>query len=361
MKKIKIFSFPSHQTKERTSGVDMARIIQPSKHLNGYKDKDVEFQVDLFDINKKTDWLHVAKNYDAIYFNYLPSAWGYAAMGAMARKHGVKLVLDLDDDLWDIRKDNTAYTAYHKGSEALINFSCICDDVDYITTTSSYLRNVITHNTYKTHDKIKVFPNYVDLELYKYKPPFKDTTEIQIGYFGSTSHFIDLQEEEFEKGINKIMRDYPNVILKTVGAFIPRYKHKWGQRYEHGFGDVDIYRWISDKFPLFIKECDFFAVPLSEDTYNRCKSPIKWLEISSAGKPAVWQDIRQYKEVVNGTNGLLAHNADDWYNQIKKLIDDKDLRQKMGEKAYQDVKKDWTIQNHVKDYAEFFKSIVKTT
>ena len=71
---IKIFSLPSHQTTDRTSGVDFVRIIQPMEHLNKHKD----FQVDIFDIHNKdhadpskTRWDKVAKEYDIVYLKFL--------------------------------------------------------------------------------------------------------------------------------------------------------------------------------------------------------------------------------------------------------------------------------------------------
>src|SRR3990167_10194805 len=140
LKKIKIFCFPSHASTERTSGVDFARVIQPLKYLNGYKDDEVEIETHIWDVNTKeeTNWLGVAETYDIIYLNYINSPWGYAAMGAMARKHGLKIVLDLDDSLWNLKPDNPAYEVYKKGSEALYNFNCIIDDVDISIVTNNY-------------------------------------------------------------------------------------------------------------------------------------------------------------------------------------------------------------------------------
>lgn len=359
MKKIKIFCLPSHQSKERTSGVDFARIIQPMKHLNGYKDDEVELETTIYDINKATDWQKVAEEYDVIYFNYLNNPWGFAAMGAMARKHNTKLVMDLDDSLWDVRSDNPAHSVYHKGSEALINFTAICNEVDYMTVTNSYLKNVTISNTYKRAEKIKVFPNYIDLERYLHRSKFKDDGKITLLHFGSTTHFEDLQNIEFITGVNKIMKEYPTVSIKFIGAFIPKFKKLWGRRYEVGYGDSDIYKWINNHFGKVMDETDILVVPLEDNKYTRCKSSIKWIEASSAKIPGVWQAIRQYQEVVNGTNGLLAKSSEDWYTQIKKLIDNPEKRKSMGEKAFEDVKKDWTIQQHVKDYAEFFKKIVE--
>lgn len=352
---MKIFALPSHQSEERTSGVDFARIIQPMTHLNGYK--DIETKV--FTMKDKIDWLHVAKNYDVIYFNYLNNPWGFAAMGAMARKFGVKIVMDIDDDLWDLHSDNSAQSVYKKGSPELRNFELICNEVDYITCTNAYLRNVIIHNTNKKLDKIEIFPNYIDLDLYNHKSPFKNTGQIVLTHFGSTTHFLDLNNFEFQKGINKIMDEYPNVILKTVGAFIPKLRDKWGARYQNHFGDVDIYKWVKDKFPEVMDDTDIMVVPLVNDVYNRCKSDIKYLEASSAGVTGVYQKIRQYNETIEeGVDGYLADTDKEWYRSIKQLIDFPELREIVGKNAFTKIEQDKQMKNHVEEYAEFFKRIV---
>lgn len=360
MKKIKIFALPSHQTEERTSGVDFVRIIQPMKHLNGYKDEEVEFEVTQFDITQKTDWVSLAQTHDIFYLNYIANPWGFAAMGAMARKYGVKIVIDLDDSLWDVRPDNPAYSVYHKGSQALQDFTSICNEADYMTVTNSYLKNVVMNNTYKRAEKIAVFPNYVDLDLYSHRSEFKDDGKIKLLHFGSTTHFEDLSNQHFITGVNKIMKEYPNVSIKFVGAFLPKLKDLWGRRCETSYGDSDIYKWIKDHFPKFMDEADILVVPLEDNLYTRCKSFIKFVEASSAKIPGVWQNIRQYREVIDGTNGNLAMTADEWYAKIKRLIDDPELRKSMGEKAFRGVEKDLTIQGHVKDYAAFFKKVLTT-
>ena len=350
---MKIFALPSHQSKENTTGVDYARIIQPMKYLNGYKDT----KVITYDIKRSMNWLYVAKHYDLIYFNYLNNPWGFAAMGAMARHYKVKIVMDVDDAIWEIHNDNPAYEVWKKGSEGIRDFTAICNEVDYITCTNQYLKNVIINNTKKSPDKVIVFPNYIDLDSYTYRSEFRNDGQINLTHFGSTTHFFDLKETEFERGISRIMKEYPNVKLRTVGAFIPEYREKWGARYENTFGDPDIYTWIKEKFPEFMKEADILVCPLIDDIYNRCKSQIKWLETSSAKVPGVYQKIRQYEEVVDGTNGICANKDTEWYRGIKYMIDNPDKRKKMGEKTFEDVKK-WQIQNNLEDYYQFFLKVL---
>jgi len=357
MKPIKIFAVPSHAAKERTSGVDFARIIQPMEYLG----KEKGFKVMIYDpkLNEEMDWLEVTANNDILFLNYTTNPWSFAIMGCLARKHGRKIVLDIDDALWLVRPDNTAYEVFKKGSEGIKNFTAICNEVDYVTTTSSYLKNVICHYTLKRHEQVIVLPNCIDLEnLYTYRFQPKKRHTITICHFGSSSHYKDLQDSGFVEGVDRLMKDLPNVNLLTIGALIPKFKYKWGVRYRQDFGDIDLYKWVKEKFPKFMEEADIVVAPLEVDTYNRAKSYIKFLEYSSAKKPGVYQDITPYQEIVKPEeNGYLASDGDDWYNYLKKLALDFQLRKKIGEKAFRTIQAH-TIQKNVARYADFFKSII---
>jgi glycosyltransferase involved in cell wall biosynthesis len=363
MKTIKIFVVPSHQTLERTSGVDFARVIQPMQHLNGWTNGEVKFKTTIFDPikNKNLNWIEVVNKYDMIFFNYTLSDWSFAAMGAMARKAGVPMVMDLDDNLWNVASDNVAYEVLKPGGQGVKVLTAITKEVDYVTVTNQYLKNVVIHNTGKAHDRVKVFDNYINLDLYKYPLEFKDTAEITLTHFGSSTHFVDLQNKAFMTGVDRVMKDYPNVNFLTVGSFIPAMRYKWGQRYQNEFGHVDIYKWVSDRFSDVMAKTDICVVPLEENVYTRAKSAIKFLEMSSAVKPGVWQDIRQYQEAVVPGTGLLARTDTNWYAEIKKLIDDKEFRKQMGQNAYNHIKDNYQMKDKIDKYAEFLIGVDKQT
>lgn len=370
MKKLRIFAFPSHVSQDRTGGVDFFRIIQPMKALNGYVKDGYKFEVEVFDpkitgaITKPEKilnyWVDVMKRNDILFLNYTTDPWGFAPMGAVARHYHRLMVLDMDDNLWNVQQDNPVYKSYQKGSDGIRDFTAIVNEVDYVTTTNQYLKHVIEHNTYKTGDKIGVMPNYVDLDnIYTHRSPFKNTDQIQLLHHGSTTHFVDLAEKQFGEGIDRIMKDYPNVTLKTVGAFLPQYKQKWGQRYVNAFGHQDYYKWAKEVAPTYMDESDIMVVPLADNVYTRCKSNIKYNESSAFGKPGVYQRIRQYEETITeGENGYLAETADEWYNAIKKLIDDTEHRRVVGENAINTTKKEWQMKDHLDVYADFFIKIL---
>jgi len=357
---IKIWAFPTHCTKDVTPGVDYVRMILPMRELQ----KDPRFKVTIFDntLSKgelgKFDWRDVAQEYDILYINYLTLAWDFAMIGMLFRKYGKKIILDIDDLIWEIQDDNSSYNTYKPGSEGRAVVTDIVNEVDYVTVTNRYLKNALISYTAKTHDKVAVFPNRIDLDLYKWRGEEVKKNTIRIGYFGSSSHFNDLGDKSFSKAMDKIMKEYPHVEFLTVGAMLGNLKKKYGRRYFNDFGHQNIYTWVEmmkDK----LREVDIYAVPLIDNVYTRSKSSIKFLEMGSTCKPGVWQDIRQYQEVVeHGKNGFLAKTSSEWYESLKKLIDSKELRDKMGKEAFKTVERDHQMKDNIKPYIDFFEKIM---
>ena len=360
MKTYKIYALPSHTFKEKVSGVDFVRIIQPMKYLDGFEYDGVRFEVKTY--NPKTDddedWNWVMQNYDCVYLNYTSNDWGYAVVGCLAQKYKRKIVCDFDDDLWNILQDNTAYEVYKEDSWGKKVVTAIAGDVHHVTVTNQHLKNSLVHNTAKESDGVTIIPNYIDLDTYTHRSPFKDRGYYKALHFGSSSHFQSLVSDNFYKALDRVMREYPNFSFTTIGAFIGKYRQKWGHRYGQDFGDVDVLKWIK-KMPKIMDDVDFMLVPLTDNVYNRSKSSIKFLEASSYKIPGCWQNIRQYAEIVeNEKNGLLCTSEEDWYKAITTMLSNAKLRRKMGKNAYKTVEDGWTIQGNVHKYAEVFKKVL---
>lgn len=358
MKTYKIFALPAHSFVDRTSGVDFLRVIQPMKALDGYEKDGVRFEVKVFDHAKdgSFDWVSVFEQYDAVFFNYTTNDVGFAIMGALAQKYKRKLICDLDDDLFNILQDNPANEIFKKGSWGITVVKAILEAVDHVVCTNDHLKHSIMN-----HCKIKgisSIPNYIDLSFYSHRVEWKDRGYYKALHFGSTTHFHSLMSGPFYKALERIMNEYPNLTLQTVGAFIPSYQDKWGMRYMKGFGDPDINKWVKEKMPAIVDDADFMLVPLNENIYNRSKSSTKWLEASSCKLPGAWQNIRQYRELVkDGANGYLCTTEEDWYKAIKNLLDNAKLRKEMGEKAFETIQ-EWTIQKNVHKYAELLLKVL---
>ena len=351
---MKIFVYPAHCDGKHVPGVDYVRIIRPMRELA----KQPGFDVHIFNGEKDLDWRQVAKDYDVFYLNYITNAAGFVLASYHFWKNKKKIVFDIDDLIWEIQPDNAAYSVYAPGTEGRATITDILSrGVDYVTCTNDYLRKGIAQYTWKPLDKINVFENYIDLNLYKWRQKPKKDYEVTIGYFGSSSHFNDLVTPGFVEGLDKLMRNYPQVRFYTIGAMIQEIKKRFGSRYTTGFGDHDIYKWVK-MMPLMLQNVDIFVAPLLDITYARAKSSIKYLEYSSTKIPGCYQDIRQYRQIVrHGENGFLCKTRNDWYRSLKELVESYDLRKKMGGSAFKTVKDDWTIQGNVQQYVDFFNGL----
>jgi len=363
MKKIRILAIETHfktnGDKVVTSGVDFARIVQPLQELSKNPDFEVKIVKDPFKDNNET-WESLTKYYDIIYSSYIDSPEGYINMKVNADKNNCKVVIDLDDDLWEIPKASPVYETYHIGSFPLDVVSKVLEDATYITTTNSHLKYDIINYCKKQPNQIKVLPNFIDLEMYnKANIPEVKRDKIVIGFFGSNTHVVDIMMPEYINAIERLCKEFPNVEYRTIGLFLPHIKSKLGSQYSFLLGHADVFSWASELWPKMMSECDIFTAPLLNTNFSKCKSNIKLLEIGAGSKPAVFSDIRQYKEIIhNGDNGYLAGIEYDWYRYLKELILSEEKRKQVGESLYNTVKDKHQMKDGVNLYAEYFKSIL---
>jgi glycosyltransferase involved in cell wall biosynthesis len=372
MRKIRVLGILTHfklkkdaSGKEKCiiGGVDYARVIQPLEHL----DKD-KFEVDIVyePISpsgrfKTVDEL--TQYYDICYFSYIDSVPFYIQLKVWGIRNNMKMILDLDDNIWDVDPSHPSYKdGFEPTSEKQFNRTAIILDVDGITTTSKFLKYKIAERTRRPLSSISVMPNYIDLTKYDFKkiPVMKKSDEITIGYIGGSSHFPDMNKPEFTNAMTKIMDKYPNVRFKTT-FFMPQLKALWGYKYQYAMGRKDVYKFIYELWPEMMSGCDFFVAPLSWSKYSRSKSYIKYLEYSAGKKASIMEDIDPYQEVLRYSEdrGLLASSTDNWVKHISFLIENSKERDKMGLNAYKYTKDNHTIQKNADIYEKYLISIDK--
>ncbi len=119
--------------------------------------------------------------------------------------------------------------------------------------------------------------------------------------------------------------------------------------------------WLGFREDIFdmLSLCDIFVLPSYREGVPRTL-----LEAASMAKPIVTTNTVGCKEVVeNGKNGFLVPVKDvkSLSNNIKILIKDKDLREKMGEYGRKKAVKEFDIQKIVKEYMNVYKSFQTTT
>ena len=105
---------------------------------------------------------------------------------------------------------------------------------------------------------------------------------------------------------------------------------------------------------------DIFIAPLVDNEFNRAKSHLKYLEYGAMQVPGIFANLEPYSAVVSdGMNGFLAATQDEWYEKISRLIEDSDLRKKIGKAAFEEVMTNWSLSKNKNDLLNIYKTLSK--
>ena len=223
---------------------------------------------------------------------------------------------------------------------------------DYcITTTPALARELRKYGKEVYVNKNVASEKLVKLSLDALKGVMKDEDRIRIGYLsGSITHNPDF--EMVKPALIKIMDEFPQVDLVLMGYLdLPKDLARFGDRIiQQPFRD-----W--EELPKVIAGLDINLAPIEETIFNEAKSENKWTEASLCKVVTVASDFGAFHEMIeDGKTGVLCKNNENWYEKIRRLIEDEELRRRIAEKAHEKVMKEYVTTYSGRGIAEFIKS-----
>jgi glycosyltransferase involved in cell wall biosynthesis len=302
-------------------GVGWYRIINPLEKIGADVQRG-EFTIGIFPHGAQS-MLDLKKRGDIWVTKPMDSMDVVAELVIGSKFAGAKLVLDLDDDPFNLNPDHPAYKDFMAKRPQYESF---IKGADHIIVSSEHIKSVIEH----LNDKITVIPNGIDPEIWKVNGRKRKDGKIRIGWFGSASHMADM--DIILPVVEQIEKKYPNVEFHLAGMVIDDIQE--GQRFHHAptKGYEEYPQWLADK------DLDIAIAPLKDTQFNRCKTNIKWLEHSMLKTPMVLSNVTPYKESVeNYKTGYLAGSTAQWVKYLSWLIESPEKRKEIGENAYKEV------------------------
>ena len=117
--------------------------------------------------------------------------------------------------------------------------------------------------------------------------------------------------------------------------------------------------YIKDELPQLLQSLNIFVL-LREGSDGTCRAV---LEAMSSGLPVVSVKRGAIIDTVQeGVNGFLIEskeNINQLYLHLKKLVDNKNLREYMGEKSRTIIEKNFSMELQLKNYYDFYKEITE--
>lgn len=231
-------------------------------------------------------------------------------------------------------KDKTKGFDIEENLKRLENIQKILNEADVLTVTTPQLADKFM--VHRTKDNIIVLPNIIDLGRYL---PMNKTNDgkVRIIWQGGPTHYRDLEIVKLE--LISFANKHPEVEYVFKGIKYPGLFNDIADR-------VSWMPWHSDieTFPSSLREMsgDIAICPLTDDTFNDGKSPLKWEEMSAMKVPCVCSPTLYGNYIEHGRTGLIARQGE-WEACLEQLLDGRE-RERIGQNAYDHVRKNFSIE-----------------
>lgn len=319
------------------SGSRYWRLEDPAKYL---REEGIDAQV----VNTGIDD-EVAKWADIVVLQSCVDMKGIALLRAYQKERGLKIIVDADDHI-KINDDNP-HKIEHEATNAPEVIAITMRIADAITTTTTTLAKALR----AYNDNVCVLPNYMNIERWDLPKLTNESDTIRIGWAGSVTHLKDM--EMIEKPLKRIMDEFSQVRLVLVGD--PRVGELFkGYPVETMLG-VDFHAWPPRLSGLRL---DIGLAPLIDSEFNRNKSNIKWMEYGINKVPGVFSKIVYWRKNFDGKLGLVAETPQQWYQCLKNLITNDDLRHDIGENAYFKVRTRYDLMENISEWIDCYSKVL---
>ena len=111
-----------------------------------------------------------------------------------------------------------------------------------------------------------------------------------------------------------------------------------------------------DTYPAAMTLMDVALAPAGQDNFYRGKSDLRWLEAGALGIPLV-ADPLVYPEIEPGVTGFHASSPAEVREQLIQLVDDRELRERVGAAAKAHVIEHRSAQVAAERWAEVLREV----
>lgn len=342
---------------DRYGGIGYYRIVKPAEALKEFFDIDV-IGKGFADLGKTSEdrMRYIFEKYDLVYVRQMDTPRIASDIISAGKYFKVPVIMDLDDNLLDIREDNPAFAEFNKATDRRAISKAIIALVDGLIVSTEPLKSAYS----KLQKNIDVLPNFNDINDWPTKVRKYQDGMVRIGWAGSITHNQDL--DMIMPVLAKLLKKYPNLRVEFMGG-VTREKGedvvaKLGvDDTQVGFlkGTLD---WAGYPDALAATGWDIALAPLIDDTFNRGKSHIKWMEMSMFQIPVVASKVYPYykniggmfnglKTIQHGKTGFLVKTPEEWFDTLETLINKPDLRKRIGYNAYKYIAQNWQWSQNV--------------
>lgn len=287
-------------------------------------------------------------DFDVVVFQR-PLAWRTQFAIPLLQLHGVRCVVEVDDDLSSVHAQHDAFNYLNPSTNPQTNWqhlSRACAVADAVVVTTPQLGRVYGQK------RAVVVENHIP-RRYLDAAADHDPDRVVIGWTGKIgSHAGDLNV--MQGAMSALLRSEPSARLRVLGD-------------NTGVGRVlglpeppELVVGVGlDRYPDEVARFDIGIAPLADTVFNRSKSWLKPLDYAACGVPFVCSETDEYRRFTRQGCGITAARGREWVSALRRLTREPGLRAEQAA-AGREVAARWVMEDHVDRYVEAWAGSVAT-
>jgi glycosyltransferase involved in cell wall biosynthesis len=261
---------------------------------------------------------------------------------ALART-GKPLIFDFDDAIWllDVSEANKRLSWLKDPSKT----ARIISMADLVIAGNEYLAAYAR----QFNKRVEVIPTVVDTERYPLNASaIEHQGRVTIGWTGSYTSLTHLRGaipmlEQLHQRLGDRVRFR---IISDRDLLVPGLP-------------IENVRWRSATEAADLAAIDIGIMPMPDDEWSKGKCGFKGLQYMAMGKPVVLSAVGVNNTIVqDGFNGFLAASTEEWLMKLEKLVNDSELRARLGAQARLTVEQHYSVNAWKDHYLQLFNELL---
>jgi glycosyltransferase involved in cell wall biosynthesis len=284
-----------------------------------------------------TDTIPEEFHYDIVNINRI---WAKDDIFELRKKHGFKLVVDVDD-FWILDNYHLDFDTYNKHNVD-VKIVRHLKEADLVTCTHERLAEKV----YYHNKNVEILPNAIPYGQNQFTNERNPSDAVRLFWAGGISHENDLKilKPVMKKVLNSDLKDKIKMILGGYSDSNPTEEYYWKKMASYFTADALLpnmaYRGLSvfEYYQMYL-ESDIKLIPLRKTEFNGYKSNLKILEAAGKGIPVIASKVNPYlgfpEDIVYYEN---------WNENIRTLVEDEDLRKEKGKILFEYCAKNYNFE-----------------
>ena len=250
-----------------------------------------------------------------------------------------KIIYDFDDAIWYLNYSEKNKIARFFKSPWKVKY--ICKWADVVITGNEFLSVYAK----KYNNKVVVIPTTINTDYHVPKKS-NEKDKLTIGWTGTLTTLRHLElivptvkklECKYDFEFLVISNENPKLDLKSFKYL------KWNKETE-----------ISD-----LQNIDIGVMPLYNEEWEKGKCGFKGLQYMALEIPTIMSPVGVNTEIIqDGVNGFLADTESEWFEKLSLLIENKELRRRLGKAGRKTVVEKYSVEANKQKYLDIFNSMI---